>query len=139
MLTQVNDEAIYQFHHTDVHVGSIRTGHIGYRVSNPELIGYRTYQIPNLSDTKLIRYRTHQISTFQISKFSDTEFMRYQTYQTPNVSDISWEDGEERISLQVALRGLEVILSWEGERGLGLTCLVPNLGAKHARRGWLSS
>ncbi len=27
------------------------------------------------------------------------------------------------------------IVSWEGERGLGLTCLVPNFATGHARRG----
>jgi hypothetical protein len=47
-------------------------------LSDTELIRYRTYRIPSLSDTELIRYRTDQTLNL-----SDTEFIRYRTYQIP--------------------------------------------------------
>ncbi len=93
-------------------------------------------QIPNLSDTKLIRYQT-----CQIPNLPDTEFS--------NTNNLSLRAGRGRgdwslpvlspILPQEAPGGLAVIVSWEEEREHGLTCLVPNFATGCATMGWWSS
>ncbi len=64
-LTGVNDPAT---------VGS------DFALSMTEPVGYRTYQIPNLTDTEPVRYRT-----FQIPNLSDADPVRYRNYQILNL------------------------------------------------------
>jgi hypothetical protein len=51
-------------------------------LSDTKLIGCQTYQIPNLSDTEPIRYWT-----FQIPNLSNTKPFGYRTCQIPSLSD----------------------------------------------------
>jgi hypothetical protein len=72
------------------------------------------------STTLLIRYRTDQVRylpyrTPQMPSISDTEVIGNRTYQILNL--------------------LVVIVSWEGERGQGLTCLVPSFATGCTGRG----
>jgi hypothetical protein len=102
----------------------------------------------NLSDTKLIGYRTYQISAYRISNLSDTNHIRYRTYLIGTgligtdcfLLSEAGGGGEERERTMWwrAWKRWWLSKAATGGSRLGLTCFVASFATGHPRSTVLS-